>query len=169
MGTGEILKENSLKYKEMVKKVSQRMGDLYSYLTFAEEMARATVLTKEVIELEAKAIDLSIKAAKVCPEVLDMATELHHDFGIMTGKITALTIFVVSSGLNVTMATMKQRKDFTDYILSELMIMKRKLRRFNYYANVELVVGRCDGVFDYFKSVKHTEIIKKVKAEIKKI
>lgn len=171
-GVSELEKDKTGKYTDIVKKASKRMGDLYSYTTFAADMVHITLLAKEVAEMEAKAIELSLKCKLDYPIVTRKAVELHTEFGRMTKRIADLTIFVVSSGLGVTMATMKQRKDFTGFISSELNIMRRKISNFNFYAKALMRVGKpglaswikqAKGLYEY---VDDTAIVSGIKKDI---
>lgn len=152
-GVSEMEKEKAEQYTDIVKKVSKRMGDLYSYATFATEMVHITALAKEVAEMEAQAIDLSLKCRLDYPKIAKKAIELHSEFGKMTERIVNLTVYVASSNLGVTMATMKQRKDFTSFISSELTVMRRKISNFNFYAKALMNVGK-PGLASWIKQMK---------------
>lgn len=163
----ESAKSNS--FSELVKKTSKRMGDMYSYVTFAADMVHITALTKEVVEMETKAVELSLKAGVDYPKISKKALELHKEFGEMTGKIVALSVFTVSAGLDITMATMQQRKDFTNFIQKELSAMRRKLSNFNFYAKAMMHLGKANlferGKF-FWELVDDTRILNGIKREI---
>lgn len=136
-----IEKNNTEKYMDVAEKVSERMGTLYSYLTFAAEMTRITALAKEVGEMEGIAISLAIDGNVFDPRIMPRMIELQKDFGTMTKKIVDLTVYVVSSGLGVTMATQEQRKEFTQILSRELYAMRSKLYGFINYTRWVILLG----------------------------
>lgn len=153
-GVSEMEKDKAGQYADIVKKASKRMGDLYSYATFAAEMVHITALAKEVAAMEAEAIDLSLRCKLDYPKIAEKAIELHSEFGKMTERIVNLTVYVASSNLGVTMATMKQRRDFTGFISSELTVMRRKISNFNFYAKALMNVGK-PGLASWIKQAKN--------------
>lgn len=159
----------SKSFSQLVEKTSKRMGDVYSYVTFAADMVHITALAKEVVEMETKAVDLSLKAGLDYPKISKKALELHKEFGEMTSKIVALSVFTVSAGLDVTMATMQQRKDFTNFMQKELSAMRRKLSNFNFYAKAMMHLGKSN-VLDrakfFWELVDDTQIMNGIKREI---
>ena len=48
---------------------------------------------------------------------------------------------------------MKQRKDFTSFISSELTVMRRKISNFNFYAKALMNVGK-PGLASWIKQMK---------------
>lgn len=140
-GVSTTEKNNTEEYMDVARKVSERMGSLYSYLTFAAEMTRITALAKEVGEMEGTAISLAIEGGAFDPRLTTRIVDLQMDFGRMTKKIVDLTVFVVSSGLGVTMATQEQRKEFTRILSRELYAMRAKLYGFISYARWVTLVG----------------------------
>ena len=168
-GTAWNETSKSKSFSELVELTSKRMGDVYSYVTFAADMVHITALAKEVIEMETKAVDLSLKAGLDYPKISKKALELHKEFGEMTSKIVALSVFTVSAGLDVTMATMQQRKDFTNFMQKELSSMRRKLSNFNFYAKAMMHLGKSN-IFDrakfFWELVDDTQIMNDIKREI---
>lgn len=159
----------SKSFSQLVEKTSKRMGDMYSYVTFAADMVHITALAKEVVEMETEAVNLSLKMKLDYPKIARKALELHKEFGEMTSKIVALSVFTVSAGLDVTMATMQQRKEFTTFMQTELSAMRRKLSNFNFYAKAMMHLGKSN-VIDrakfFWELVDDTHIMNGIKREI---
>lgn len=131
---GSSERSKSEEYEELCKNMGKRMSDVLSYATFAADMVSIATLTKDVILLEEKAISYSVKYGVASPKIALKAIELQQEFKIMTEDIANLTIFTVTSGVGVAMATQEQRKQFIDFIYTRLYSMKRRISNFLFYS-----------------------------------
>lgn len=130
------------KYEAVCKDLSDRMGGVMAYVTFAADVANLGVLTQSVVKLEGEAIDLTFDCELDHPEVIDMGLIIHQEFARMTATIIKETAYLVTAGLNVTMATMEQRQQFTRFMYDQLYGMRARLRSFIAYASGVKRFGR---------------------------
>lgn len=129
-GTTVIAKNKTVEYDEVISKLSNRMGGLMSYAAFAADVYALEQLAEEVVNLESKAVQLTGDAALFDQSLVNVGLNIQNEFSKMIGRITKRCIYLVSSGLGVTMATQEQRKQFTDQTGEDLRQMRNILRNY---------------------------------------
>ena len=83
-----------------------------------------------MVSLESKAVQLTGDAALFDQSLVNVGLNIQNEFSKMIGRITKRCIYLVSSGLGVTMATQEQRKQFTDQTGEDLRQMRNILRNY---------------------------------------
>ena len=101
-----------------------------SYAAFAADVYALEQLAEEVVNLESKAVQLTGDAALFDQSLVNVGLNIQNEFSKMIGRITKRCIYLVSSGLGVTMATQEQRKQFTDQTGEDLRQMRNILRNY---------------------------------------
>ena len=129
-GTTVIEKNKTEAYEDVLDKLSNRMGGLMSYAAFAADVYVLEQLAEEVVSLESKAVQLTGDAALFDQSLVNVGLNIQNEFSKMIGRITKRCIYLVSSGLGVTMATQEQRKQFTDQTGEDLRQMRNILRNY---------------------------------------
>ena len=129
-GTTVIEKNKTEAYEDVLDKLSNRMGGLMSYAAFAADVYVLEQLAEEVVSLESKAVQFTGDAALFDQSLVNVGLNIQNEFSKMIGRITKRCIYLVSSGLGVTMATQEQRKQFTDQTGEDLRQMRNILRNY---------------------------------------
>lgn len=136
-----IEKNKTQNYEDVVDQLSNRMGGLMSYVAFAADVYALEQLAEEVVRLEKKAIKLTGEASSTDQGLADTGMKIQNEFTDMISRITTRCIYVVTSGLGVSMATQEQRKQFTDQTGEDLRQMRNILRNFVHFGEMKMIAN----------------------------
>lgn len=136
-----IEKNKTQNYEDVVDQLSNRMGGLMSYVAFAADVYALEQLAEEVVRLEKKAIKLTGEASSTDQGLADTGMKIQNEFTDMISRITTRCIYVVTSGLGVSMATQEQRKQFTDQTGEDLRKMRNILRNFVHFGEMKMIAN----------------------------
>ena len=140
-GTTVIEKNKTEAYEDVLDKLSNRMGGLMSYAAFAADVYVLEQLAEEVVHLEGKATQITGEALLFDQSLVNVGLNIQNEFSKMIGRITKRCIYLVSSGLGVTMATQEQRKQFTDQTGEDLRQMRNILRNYIQFGTMRKTVS----------------------------
>jgi len=100
------------KYDSIRKKLDKRVKSTYCNIVLAKEIADVLLTTKKVVTLESKFVSYSIMHSTKKPIIMLTTYHVEKQLSSMISEIENLTLITVSQGIEISLATNKQRFEF---------------------------------------------------------
>ncbi len=115
--------ELSEKYDKIKSLMFNANRDVLSYLLFAQDILRASDLSREIVELESDVLSFAAAHLYDYPEIAKIVYDSQKTVFEGTSQLTNITYQMFLAGINVSLATREQRSKYSAYLISTLQYM----------------------------------------------